>query len=235
MKLYDVQKDLSPHYLLMIKQDILLTVDSIVFTIYKEKLSVLLIQRLIEPFKDMRAIPWGFVLDNETLEQAAYRELEEETKVKNTYLEQLYTFSDVDRDPRGRVISCAYMALMRHEDINAKAESDAKEVKVFSMDKLPKLWFDHKKILDYALQRLRYKLEYTNVVQYLLPKHFTLSELQQVYEIVLNEELDVRNFRKKIDKLGIVKETWERVVRGAHRPAMLYEFTTKKTVIVDVL
>ena len=78
-------------------------------------------------------------MDNETLEQAAYRELEEETKVKNTYLEQLYTFSDVDRDPRGRVISCAYMALMRHEDINAKAESDAKEVKVFSMDKLPKL------------------------------------------------------------------------------------------------
>lgn len=183
----------------------------------------------------MRAIPGGFVLDDETLEQAAYRELEEETKVKNTYLEQLYTFSDVNRDPRGRVISCAYMALMRHEDINAKAESDAKEVKVFSMDSLPKLAFDHKKILSYALQRLRYKLEYTNVVQYLLPKQFTLSELQQVYEIVLDEELDVRNFRKKIDKLGIVKETGERVVRWAHRPAMLYEFTNKDTIIVDVL
>lgn len=220
---------------LMIKQDILLTVDNIVFSISRDKLHILLIQRAIEPFKDHRAIPGWFVWDNETLDQAAYRELAEETNVKNAYLEQLYTFSDIHRDPRWRVVSCAYMALLREDRLCIQSWSDAKEAKLFPVDELPKLAFDHKKILDYALQRLKYKLESTNISQYLLPPTFTLTELQKIYEVVLWTSIDVRNFRKKIDKLGIVKETGEKVIRWAHRPAMLYEFVTKKLIEVNIL
>ena len=140
-------------------------------------------------------------MESEDCEQAAYRELQEETNVKNVYLEQLYTFSDVKRDPRGRVISIAYMALVARENMTIKAGSDAIEANFFPIENLPKLAFDHKKILGYALQRLRRKIEYTNVAQYILPKKFTLSELQKVYEIVLGQDIDVRNFRKKVDKI----------------------------------
>jgi 8-oxo-dGTP diphosphatase len=219
----------------MIKQDILLTVDNIVFSISKNKLHILLIKRAIEPFKDARAIPGWFVWDTETLDQAAYRELAEETNVKNAYLEQLYTFSDVDRDPRWRVVSCAYVALVREDRLSIKSGSDAKDAKLFAIDALPQLAFDHKKILNHALQRLKYKLESTNIAQYLLPPTFTLTELQKVYEIVLEQSIDVRNFRKKIDKICIVRETGEKVIRWAHRPAMLYEFVTKKLIEVNIL
>ncbi|MDR0608208.1 MAG: NUDIX hydrolase, partial [Candidatus Peribacteria bacterium] len=130
--------------------------------------------------------------------------------VKNVYLEQLYTFSDPKRDPRGRVISVAYMALVARENVIIKAGSDAGEAKFFPIEKLPKLAFDHKKILSYATKRLKRKLEYTNVAQYILSKKFTLSQLQNVYETVFEQKFDVRNFRKKIDKLGIVKETGEK-------------------------
>jgi 8-oxo-dGTP diphosphatase len=219
----------------MIKQNILISVDNIVFSIIDQQLQVLLIKRLIDPFKDMRALPGWFVLDNENLEQAAHRELEEETSVKNIYLEQLYTFSDVKRDPRGRVISAAYMALVTRENIMIKPGTDAKEAQFFPIHKLPKLAFDHKKIMDYAIQRLKWKMEYTNVAQYILAKRFTLSELQKVYEIVLGQKIDVRNFRKKIDKLGLVRETGEKEIGVQYRPAKLYEFTTKKLEVVEVL
>jgi 8-oxo-dGTP diphosphatase len=194
----------------MIKQNILITVDNVIFTIINDKLHILLIKRLVDPFKGSRAIPGGFVLDQENLEKAAYRELEEETNVKNVYLEQLYTFSDPKRDPRGRVISVAYMALVARENILVKAGSDAGEAKFFPVEKLPKLAFDHKKILSYAVKRLKRKLEYTNVAQYILPTKFTLSQLQNVYETVFEQKFDVRNFRKKIDKLGIIKDTGEK-------------------------
>lgn len=183
----------------------------------------------------MRALPGWFVLENENLEKAANRELEEETSVKNIYLEQLYTFSDVNRDPRGRVISCAYMALVARENIIIKPGSDASEVQFFSINKLPKLAFDHKKVIEYAFQRLKRKMEYTNIAQYILPRKFTLSELQKVYETILSQNIDVRNFRKKIDKLGLVKETGEKEIGVQYRPAKLYEFSTKKLEIVDVL
>ena len=124
-----------------------------------------------------RQLPGWYVLDNETLEQAVYREVQEETWVNNAYLEQLYTFSDLDRDPRWRHITCAYMALMRSDDIDLQAWSDATNAKLFPVNQLPELAFDHKKILNYAIQRLKYKLEYTNLVQYLLPESFTLTEL----------------------------------------------------------
>ena len=156
----------------MIKQSILVTVDNVIFTLIEDKLQVLLIKRAIEPFKDMRAIPGGFVLEKENVEQAAYRELEEETNVKNVYLEQLYTFSDVNRDPRGRVVSVAHMALVTRENISIKSGSDATEVKFFPINSLPKLAFDHKKIINYAIQRIRRKMEYTNAAQYILPNKF---------------------------------------------------------------
>jgi 8-oxo-dGTP diphosphatase len=219
----------------MIKQNILITVDNIVFSIVDQQLQVLLIKRLIDPFKWMRALPGWFVLENENLEKAAHRELEEETSVKNIYLEQLYTFSDVNRDPRGRVISCAYMALVARENIIINPGSDASEAQFFAVNKLPKLAFDHKKVIEYALQRLKWKMEYTNIAQYILPRKFTLSELQKVYETILNQSIDVRNFRKKIEKLGLVKETGEKEIGVQYRPAKLYEFTNKKIEIVEVL
>ena len=219
----------------MIKQHILVTVDNVIFTISEGQLQVLLIKRDIEPFKGMRAIPGGFVLESEDCEKAAYRELQEETSIKNVYLEQLYTFSDPKRDPRGRVVSIAYMALVARENLTIKAGSDAAEAKFFPIEKLPKLAFDHKKILEYALQRLRWKIEYTNVAQYILAKKFTLSELQKVYEIVLDQSIDVRNFRKKIDKLGLVKETGEKEIGVKYRPAKLYKFVENKLKIVEVL
>ncbi|MDR2541312.1 MAG: NUDIX hydrolase [Candidatus Peribacteria bacterium] len=193
-----------------IKQNILITVDNVIFTIIDEKLHVLLIKRLIEPFKDSWTIPGGFVLEEENLEQAAHRELQEKTNVKGVYLEQLYTFSDPKRDPRGRVISATYMALVARDNIVVKTGSYASDAKFFPVNKLPKLAFDHKKIVDYAIKRLKWKFEYTNVAQYILPTKFTLSQLQKVYETVCEQKFDVRNFRKKIDKLGIIKETGEK-------------------------
>ncbi|GHV24584.1 NUDIX hydrolase [Bacteroidia bacterium] len=193
-----------------IKQNILITVDNVIFTIIDDKLHVLLIKRLIEPFKDSWTIPGGFVLEEENLEQAAHRELQEKTNVKGVYLEQLYTFSDPKRDPRGRVISATYMALVARDNIVVKTGSYASDAKFIPVNKLPKLAFDHKKIVDYAIKRLKWKFEYTNVAQYILPAKFTLSQLQKVYETVCEQKFDVRNFRKKIDKLGIVKETGEK-------------------------
>lgn len=219
----------------MIKQHILVTVDNIIFTITEGSLQILLIKRLIDPFKGEWALPGGFVLENETLQEAAYRELAEETSVKNVYLEQLYTFSEVKRDPRWRTISCSYIALMSRENMTLKAWSDASEAKFFDVKKLPKLAFDHKKIVEYAIQRLKWKMEYTNVAQYILPKKFTLRQLQNVYQTILDQEIDVRNFRKKIDKLGLVKETWEKEIGVQYRPAKLYTFMDKNLKIVEIL
>lgn len=219
----------------MIKQKILVTVDDVVFTIIDNQLQVLLIKRQIPPFQGAWAIPWWFVLESENCDTAAYRKLQDETNVRNIYLEQLYTFSDVDRDPRGRVVSIAYMALVARENMIIKPGSDAADAKFFPMDALPKLAFDHKKILHYALQRLRRKIEYTNVAQYILPSKFTLSELQKVYETILSQSIDVRNFRKKIDRLGLVKETGLKEIGVKYRPAKLYKFIDTKLKIVDIL
>src|SRR4030042_4622577 len=136
------------------------TVDIVVFTIENDELKVLLVKRKLNPFKDKWAIPGGFVRIKESLEDAAKRELEEETGVKDVYLEQLYTFGDPERDPRGRVITVAYMALINSEKINLKATTDASEAKWFPVKKIPDLAFDHKKIFDYSLKRLRWKFEY---------------------------------------------------------------------------
>jgi len=200
------------------------TVDLVIFTIAEDDLKVLLIRRGQEPFKGRWALPGGFVDIDESLERAAARELQEEVGVTNVYLEQLYTFGDPKRDPRGRVISVSYFALVDAERQRIVAASDAAEAQWHSVFDTPKLAFDHAKILDYAVWRLRNKIEWTTVGYELLPKKFTLSELQRVYEIILQRPVDKRNFRKKIMAQGQVVELNETRTDVAHRPARLYSF-----------
>ena len=201
-----------------------LTVDVVIYTIQGNDLKVLLIQRNSDPFKDMWAIPGGFVLKGETLSEAAARELAEETGVKDIYLEQLYSFGDPGRDPRGWVVTVSYYALISSDNLKIEADTDAKDVKWFSVYDLPALAFDHDKILSLSLERLRSKLEYANVGFQLLPKKFTLTALQKTYEIILNKSIDKRNFRKKILSHDIVKETDEYKRDGNHRPARLFTY-----------
>ncbi|HUV89665.1 MAG TPA: NUDIX domain-containing protein [Anaerolineae bacterium] len=199
------------------------TADVIIFTLRGNDLQVLLIRRKYSPFEGMWAIPGGFVGISESLEEAARRELEEEAGVRDVYLEQLYTFGDPGRDPRGRVITVAYFALVPAAVISPRAGDDAAEARWWSVVHLPPLAFDHVGILAYALKRLRYKLEYTAVGFELLPEVFTLSELQAAYEIILGEKLDKRNFRRKILRAEVIEETGQ-TRTGEGRPARLYRF-----------
>ncbi|HEV8430357.1 MAG TPA: NUDIX domain-containing protein [Pyrinomonadaceae bacterium] len=202
------------------------TVDVVIFTIQQGVLKVLLVKRLIDPFIGQFAIPGGFVLEDEDLEQAAERELREETGVSDVYLEQLYSFGKPDRDPRGRVVTIAYFALIS-ADRTLKAGTDAAEAAWYPMDDLPPLAFDHAMILNYALERLRNKLEYTTVGFQLLPEKFTLTELQEVYGAILGKKLDKRNFRRKMSVLKILKPLRE-YRRGGQRPAQLYRFVATR-------
>lgn len=205
------------------------TVDIILFTFAENDLKVLLIERKHDPFAATWALPGGFVEIDEDLEDAALRELAEETNVTEVYLEQLYTFGEPGRDPRTRVITVAYFALLSNDQVarlQIQGASDATHARWWSMYGLPPLAFDHDRILQYALQRLRWKLEWTALGFLLLPKEFTLSELQKVYETVLNEPLDKRNFRRKILATDVLEETGN-IREGDHRPAKLYRFTAK--------
>ncbi|MBI2045073.1 NUDIX hydrolase [Candidatus Pacearchaeota archaeon] len=210
------------------------TVDVAIFTIQDNDLKVLLIKRNLEPFRGFWALPGGFVRDKENLDEAAKRELEEETGVKNVYLEQLYSFGEVGRDPRGKIITIAYMALVNYDRVNVKATTDASDAQWFPVSKLPKLAFDHDKILSYALKRLRWKFEYTAVAFSLLPRKFAISEIQRIYEIVFNKGFDKRNFAKKILSLNIIRE--EGVKRDvSHRPPMLYSLKKDIGQIIEIL
>lgn len=198
------------------------TVDALIFTIRNEQLQVALIKRGIEPFQGSWAIPGGFVRLDESLDEAVKRELSEEVGVEGVYFEQLYTFGAPERDPRGRVITVAYFALVAAENLQKlSAATDAADAQWFSLAELPSLAFDHAQILDLALQRLRAKLEYSTIALALLPAAFSLTQLQKVYEIILDRALDKRNFRKKILAMDVLEPTEHRS-SGAHRPAALY-------------
>lgn len=198
------------------------TADVALFTIQEERLKVLLIQRARAPFAGAWALPGGFVNPQECLEECALRELTEETGVGGVYLEQLFTFGQPDRDPRERVISVAYYGLTPVPALEPRAGSDAAQAAWFEVDQLPTLAFDHAAMIAKARVRLRAKLDYSTIAFQFMPKKFTLSELQSVYQSILGEALDKRNFRKRISALGLVKPTGEERRDGKHRPAALY-------------
>src|SRR5712691_1996506 len=180
-----------------------LTVDCVVFGYDEGELKLLLIERGLEPFKGRWALPGGFVRVDETVDAAARRELQEEAGLTNVFLEQLYTFGAVDRDPRERVVSVAYYALGKLSQHEAKAATDAANARWFPMSKVPKLAFDHGDILSMALARLKAKVRYQPIGFELLPPKFTLSQLQHLYEAVLDLGLDKRNFRKMVLSFGL--------------------------------
>ena len=203
-----------------------LTVDCVVFGFGGGELQVLLIRRALEPFRNRWALPGGFVRVDETLDEAARRELDEETGLRDVFLEQLCTFGAVKRDPRERVVSVAYYALVKPGAV--AAATDAAEAKWFPVSGLPALAFDHAEILATALDRIRGKLAYQPIGFELLPQKFTLTQLQRLYEAILCRPLDKRNFRKKAlgyDLLIPLKETHQ---DGAHRPAQLFRFNPAK-------
>jgi len=201
-----------------------LTVDIVIFTVRDAHLQVLLVCRKEPPFEGEWALPGGFVRLEESLEEAAMRELCEETGIQDAYLEQLYTYGCPQRDPRGRVVTVAYYALIPSDrSIRMEGGSDVSQARWFPVDALPPLAFDHDEIIAYALRRLRYKLEYTAVGFELLPSEFTLSEIQSTYEIILGEKLDKRNFRRRILAAGIIEATSHRRAREG-RPAQLYRY-----------
>jgi len=203
------------------------TVDVVIFTIRDRVLQVLLVRRGIPPFAGQYAIPGGFVHPDESLEAAALRELVEETGVRDVFLEQLYSFGEPGRDPRGRVVTVAYYALISSNQLVLTPGTDAAEACWFPVSRLPELAFDHRGILDYALERLRNKLEYTTVGFQLLPEKFTLTDLQSVYEAILGKRVDKRNFRRKLNLLGVLKplREWQHTGR---KPARLYRFSATR-------
>ncbi len=205
-----------------------LTVDCVVFAIGDDGLEVLLIERDHEPFAGSWALPGGFVEMDENLESAARRELEEETGLTDVFLEQLYTFGATDRDPRGRVVSVAYYALVDRAHAHLAADSDAAAVDWHSVAALPGLAFDHREIVAAAHERLRGKVRYAPLGFELLPRHFTLTQLQRIYEVILDSALDKRNFRRKILAMGLLVDTGKLQRGVAHRAPRLYRFDRRR-------
>jgi 8-oxo-dGTP diphosphatase len=201
----------------------------VIFTIHEGHLSVLLIERSAEPFAGCWALPGGGLLSGESLQEAAVRKLADETGVSDLFLEQLFTFDQVPQ--AGAVAVVTYFALV--DSRRARLRPDLEWRPAWQpVRTLPALGFDNQRIIAYAEQRLRNKLEYTNVAYSLLPERFTLTDLQRVYEAILGEPMDKRNFRRRMVGLGIVRETGDLLKRGAHRPAMLYEFTSREPMLL---
>ena len=210
-----------------------LTVDCVVFGIgasdaATRKLQVLLIQRDLPPFRNAWALPGGFVRINESLDQAAARELREETGLSKIYLEQFHTFGDPQRDPREHVVSVAHFALVNLFDHKVLAATDARDADWFDADQTPKLAFDHQLILTSAWQRLQQAVRQRPIGFELLPREFTLTQLQQLYEVILNQSLDKRNFRKKLLAMESLIDTQRKQTGVAHRAAKLYRFDRTK-------
>ena len=198
-----------------------ITVDVVILTIKNNAIHVLLVKRTTEPFKGRWAIPGGYVRLSENLDEAALRVLKEKTDVDSIYLEQLYTFGDPLRHPNARVITCAYFALVRSEDIKIVSTPELGWHKVSD---LPPLAYDHKEIIQYSLKRTRERLELCPVAYQLLPEKFTLTEMQKAYELIMERKLDKRNFRKKALATDGLIELEEYTKSSSKRPARLYTF-----------
>lgn len=205
-----------------------LTVDCVVFGLDDDGLKILLVQRELAPFRGRWALPGGFVRADETLEEAARRELEEETGLQKVFLEQLYTFGALERDPRERVVSVAWYALVKLSDHRVRAATDARAAAWFALADQPALAFDHDQIVRFAQERLSGKVRYRPIGFELLPPRFTLTQLQRLYEVVLARPLDKRNFRKKILSMELLEDSGEVEQNVAHRAARLYRFDKRK-------
>lgn len=202
------------------------TVDVAVFTVSGGRLAVVLIRRNEWPHAGKWAIPGGFVGIDESLKRAAWRELREETGLKAGNLEQLGAFGRPDRDPRERVITVVYISLVTFDRLHLEAGSDASDARLFFVDDLPELAFDHSRILGHAVERLQERLDTEGVARRLMPASFTLTDLQQACEAVSGAAIDKRNFRKKLKALDVVERTGEVKRDGPHRPAQLYRVKT---------
>jgi 8-oxo-dGTP diphosphatase len=206
-----------------------LTVDNVIFQLENDELTLLLIQRASDPFAGSWALPGGYCAAGETTTDAMNRVLQAKAGVSTNNLgiiEQLYTFDTVARDPRGHAVSVTYMGLGRN--IAPQSGASTQNPRFYPVTGLPGLAYDHREIINYALERLQAKLTYTNAIFALLPPKFTLSQLQSAYEAVLARPLDKRNFRKKFQSLDLILETDDMYKEGAHRPARLYKFRSTK-------
>lgn len=210
-------------------------VDIALFTVQSGVVKTLLVKRTNKQFIGEWIIPGGGVYNDESVDAAAQRELLEKTGIKGIYMEQFHAFGEVDRDPRKRMISVAYFALIDANKVNLLTKTQKTEDAYWAdITELPKLGFDHNNILNYAVKVLRNRLLNTNLAYSIMPPEFTLPELQNVYEILLGKKLDRRNFRRKFLNMGIIKNTGEQIVAGAFRPANLYSFTSKKYQEIDI-
>ena len=209
-------------------QNIKVAVDAVVYGYSNNKLQILLIQQKFGIEKNKWALPGGFVKDNETLDQAVIRELKEEMGVEVNYLEQLYSFGEIDRDKRERVISIAYLALINPENVILKAATDAKDAKWFDVHTIPDLAFDHNEIVKTGMTRLQNKINYQPIGFELLNKEFPFSEIENLYQTLLNKKIDRRNFRKKIMSFGILEDTGKIYKPSNGRPAKMFRFNHAK-------
>jgi 8-oxo-dGTP diphosphatase len=216
-------------YAAMSSDFVRVTVDTVAFSVQQGVLEVLIVKRKFDPFRSFWALPGGYLDDDDrTLDEAAARELEEETNVRDVYLEQLYTFGNRGRDPRGRTVTVAYLALLRQQEFELKASLEASGVAWWPVNDLPPLAFDHGEIVSYAHKRLKYKIEYSPAAFSLISPKFTLRDLQSVYEAVLGRGVDNRNFRKKFLNTGVLQELDETSQEGSFRPARLYLFSEEE-------
>ncbi len=216
----------------------ILASDVVLWTINEGKLLVRLIPVNVPPhFIDKAGAPGGLIKPSETAEQAARRLIESKGKVGSgkIYLEQLYTFSEIKRDPRGRVVAVAYTGIVPWDSLSTTEQENTKEVWWAEIGKLPSLAYDHKEIISTSLERLQSRIAYTTLIAQFMPKEFTLTELEKAYELILGKDIDKRNFRKKILALGLLKELPKERRGQKHRPAKLYSFKSLETKVIEVL
>lgn len=196
--------------------------DTVLLALDDNKLKVLLVKMNKAPFEGMWAVPGGLVRGDESVDDSAQRVLREKTGIKKAYIEQLFTFGKLDRDPFGRVVSIAYLGLIPEINVEIKTSTEHGEIKWFDVTYLPKLAYDHLEVIQTALKRLRSKFEYTNIIFQLLPKEFTMKEMQTAYELIREEKIDKRNFQKKVFALNLVRKLDKKTLGLAHRPATIF-------------
>lgn len=209
-------------------------VDTVLFAIVDGRLRSYLVQLRRGPAAGKWAFPGGLVRIGETLDVAARRELAAATRLREAYLEQLFSFGDPSRDPRAHVVSVGYMALLADgRQVGAPSAKYAAGA-WFEVSKLPPLAYDHALMADYALRRLKSKLEYTNIAYNLLPERFTFAQLEELYSTILDRPIDRRNFRRRIMAMGLLAELPSKL-RGPHRPATLYRFARRSPQVIEML